>query len=172
MRLANGHGKGVGCVRRQRMGRPQQGRHHRLDLLFCGPAVPHDGLLHLQGAVLLNLQPRFRSGENGDPAGLAEKHGGLYVFREKRALHGHALGGVSFDLLGKGLKYALEAEGKGGRRGMDDAAVHIMKGTIRSDFYDSVACGREARINADDPGLSPRERTPIRSRERARSVRH
>jgi len=108
-----GDGQGIGRIGRQVLRRMEQGPDHGLDLPFARPSVPHDRLLYFQGAILLNLHPRFRRGQEGHSSRLSQQHGTFDVLGVKGAFHRHELRVEFFDLLAETSIDLLQAEGKG-----------------------------------------------------------
>ncbi len=62
---------------------PRAPCHHPLDLLLGGAPVPDERLLDLVGAVLGHLAAGLGGGGQGEPAGLADRHGRLRVRPER-----------------------------------------------------------------------------------------
>jgi hypothetical protein len=113
MGQTEGNGQGIGGIRRQGLRRIQERPDHGLNLFFRCPAISHDRLFHLQWAILLDLQPGFGCGQDGDPPRLAQEHGALHILGVERIFYRHEFRTEFFDLLAKAVKNLLQALRKG-----------------------------------------------------------
>jgi hypothetical protein len=148
MPMADGHGKGIGLVRAQRLAQAQQPGDHVLNLLLGrAPGTDH-GLLDLPRCVFGDRQPLGDPGADGRASGLSELEGGIDVTVHEHALDGHDIGSIVRDQRGDLAKYTTELVRQGLARDADGAACDPHRCGSR-DIDDPEAGDQRTRIDAE-----------------------
>src|SRR5262249_51299827 len=148
MQVADGGGKRVGGVRRERAAETEKRPHHLLHLLFARVAVADDGLLDLYRRILVKDNILLRGREERDTARLTELERTEGVLREKDFFEADTVGAVPRDDFTKSVVNALEAHAlRLPCRTGDRAVIDVHERAAR--HFDHAPTGRDrARIDS------------------------
>ena len=89
LQVAEGHGEGIGGVRRlRRFAHLQERAHHQLHLLFVRVAVTGHGGLHFARRIAVHHDAALSSGQQDHAAHLGQPQSGSHIQRSENRFHG------------------------------------------------------------------------------------